>query len=64
MMERTGRERGEKSGEEEEKRKRGLEVNWPRMTERSKNSSYHWFPNFLSATTAYFTFSNDGEYSL
>lgn len=34
------------------------------MTERLKNSSYHWLSNFLSATTTYFTFSNDGQYSL
>lgn len=34
------------------------------MTKRLKSSSFHCLSNFLSATTTYFTFSNDGQYSL
>ena len=45
-------------------KKKGTRGNWPRMTKRLKSSSFHCLSNFLSATTTYFTFSNDGQYSL
>lgn len=65
-MGRTGRERDEKLGEEEEGKEKGdfreIGQEWPK--DQKTSSSYHWFPNFLSATTVYFTFSNDGQHSL